>query len=68
MAKDPIVQRRSHHWILVEHKRGVARCCLHCGKLRYYGKHKEIKHTGNEGIVVIVPVYKSDLDNLAMMH
>lgn len=56
MAREALeVRPRSHHWILVEHKRGVARMCIRCGKLRYYGKHKRYKVGADTAILVYVP-------------
>lgn len=38
------VKVTEHHcYVLVEHKRGVARLCINCGRLRYYGAHKGYK-------------------------
>lgn len=39
-----LVVHKSHHWVLITHKRGYARYCMRCGKLRYYGRHKDFSH------------------------
>ncbi len=53
VAKD---KKKRHTFILIEHKRGVAKCCVRCGAIRYYGKHRAF-HCDNfdMGIMVYVP-------------
>ncbi len=58
MTKSKDIPKKSEcNWVLVEHKRGVARMCCVCGKIRYYGKHTGIKlsvdHDGS--IMVYTP-------------
>ncbi len=56
MTKEPNVPvKRHHHFVLVEHKRGVAYCCIHCGKLRYYGRHKDLLAEIDGSVMVYLP-------------
>ncbi len=42
MAKDPQETHfKSHHWVMITHKRGIAKYCMNCGKIRYYGRQKD---------------------------
>ncbi len=42
MTKEQIVRKfKSHHWVCITHKRGIARYCMNCGKIRYLGRHKD---------------------------
>ncbi len=48
--------KRPHCWVLISHKRGVARMCVVCGETFYYGKHKKIIKAVETGdIMVYVP-------------
>ncbi len=54
MAREPVVHRfKHHHWVIVSHKRGVARMCVNCGKLRYYGKHKTLGIPEVDGSIMV---------------
>lgn len=68
MAKEPKVHQRHHNWVLIQHKRGYARCCVNCGKIVYYGRHKVYCHLAKqqEGVLMSLPVY--DLRALALPH
>lgn len=49
---------RHHHWVVIDHKRGVAYACIHCGKVRYYGRHKKLIDSlkTDQSIMVYLPV------------
>ncbi len=46
---------RHHHFVLIQHKRGVAYLCIHCGKRRYYGRHKTLLSEIDGSIMVYMP-------------
>ncbi len=55
-TKKALKVKKPHCWVLIEHKRGVARMCASCGKTVYYGKHKAIFKAVETGdIMVYVP-------------
>jgi len=65
MARQAILvqkdKKKRHVFVLIEHKRGVARVCVRCGDLRYYGKHRVFKANDfDEGIMIVVPVSERD--------
>ncbi len=57
MAKDKVITRfKAHCWVLITHKRGVARLCVNCWKMRYMGKHKDFyPRYIDESIMVYAP-------------
>ncbi len=58
MTKGDLVQGeafRHHHFVLIAHKRGVAYLCIHCGKRRYYGRHKTLLAEIDGSVMVYMP-------------
>lgn len=71
-SKEKVTKGNAHHWVLISHKRGVARACVNCGKLRYIGKHKDYKVDYESGFMVVIPVrynnVRTDMDFIAMAN
>lgn len=58
MTREPIVAvraHRHHHFVVIEHKRGVAYLCIHCGKRRYYGRHMKLLASLDQSVMVYMP-------------
>ncbi len=71
MTKGAIIvskEKRGHTFILVEHKRGVARVCVRCGDVRYYGAHKSYKADDfDSGLMIFFPERGDITDKAAII-